>query len=729
MLTFDPLKIYYLVILGTDDPFDITPFQGFSVSWASVSWAMYRLVTMPADVLERSYTPRHIIAQRMGGVRPLAWAPLTLTALEGLSASQLGVFIVLFSGEKETADRVAVWMRAQEHPVMHITPFGVEGATHPDMFTIDMLQGFCSGTLNWCPERFTDEQREAAAAALPKWTEPPVIASGLKAHGHNVTRPNHMTLKRAWRSLEAGEPFISNSEQEYTEIIVESARAVRKVRRDTGIYGFHFLTLIRPELMLVEPALYRLHYKRVRPPGPFEGKAVSNALRLIQMQKGLSIKGSPTFFKQLQELPAARSLIGIRASELDTFTLGIGLRAAQTVSAVVRLSPGVNSVFPLLSNYARNIRSSKMEARLKTPRLFAALQRGLRDAVGNTRLAFMEEHGGPVKIVCDAPIELLPIGNLPLGMRYDCSRLNATPGNLLMQLLVEFHPTILPPEALQTMLVISTFSDDDPLKDILTGTLAATFKSLQGKANLVFKKARSTDEFVAALNDFDGAILIVDGHGADNADEPIGRLCIGKDLVDVWSLRGKLRVPPIVILSACDTHDIDASSHATVGNGFLALGAQTVLATLLPVGGVASAAFVSRLILRIADFIPAAIKDRRRVLSWGEVVSGMLRMLLASEVLDVFIGPPADIGTPRYNLQLETNDDINVNEDELWFDNLLRKIAAHRGQDLAAIEEKARSIIARAEAIRYMQLGNPEAIIIDDGKTRERLSAANGRLP
>ena len=65
---------------------------------------------------------------------------------------------------------------------------------------------------------------------------------------------------------------------------------------------------------------------------------------------------------------------------------------------------------------------------------------------------------------------------------------------------------------------------------------------------------------------------------------------------------------------------------------------------------------------------------------------------------------------------------INVKEDDGWFDNLLRRIATHRGQDLAVIEAKARSIIARAEAIRYIQLGNPESIIIDDGKTRERLS-------
>ena len=31
-------------------------------------------------------------------------------------------------------------------------------------------------------------------------------------------------------------------------------------------------------------------------------------------------------------------------------------------------------------------------------------------------------------------------------------------------------------------------------------------------------------------------------------------------------------------------------------------------------------------------------------------------------------------------------------------------------------------MLARAEAIRYVQIGNPEMIIIDDGKTKDRLA-------
>jgi hypothetical protein len=68
--------------------------------------------------------------------------------------------------------------------------------------------------------------------------------------------------------------------------------------------------------------------------------------------------------------------------------------------------------------------------------------------------------------------------------------------------------------------------------------------------------------------------------------------------------------------------------------------------------------------------------------------------------------------------------DINAREDEAWFDNLLKNISEHRKQDIATIEARAHSIIARADSIRYVQLGNPETILIDDGGTQKRIEEA-----
>lgn len=99
----------------------------------------------------------------------------------------------------------------------------------------------------------------------------------------------------------------------------------------------------------------------------------------------------------------------------------------------------------------------------------------------------------------------------------------------------------------------------------------------------------------------------------------------------------------------------------------------------------------------------------------------MLRMLLVSETLDVPIGPPSDLGTPRGDLQLESSNDINTEEDKDWYDKLLSRIAEHRKLDPVVVASKASAILARSEAIRYIQLGNPECVIVDDGKTRDRV--------
>jgi hypothetical protein len=147
---YDPLKLYYLVILGTDAPTDVTPFQGFSTSWRMVSWALEMLTILPADVLERSYAIEDAISQRMGGLRPLSWVPFNVSALEAVTAEELGVFIVLFSGEKECAERIAAWTKAQMRSVMHISTHDVGEACHVDNFTFDVLQAYCVEALKRC---------------------------------------------------------------------------------------------------------------------------------------------------------------------------------------------------------------------------------------------------------------------------------------------------------------------------------------------------------------------------------------------------------------------------------------------------------------------------------------------------------------------------------------------------------------------------------------------------
>ena len=113
MLGTDPLKIYYLVVLETSSPEDVTAFQGFSTSWQRLHWALHLLCTLPSDVLEKSYNIDAVSAQRMGNARPLYWLPVNIDALEQMNANDIGKFIVCFSGEEGSAHRVNTWVQRQ----------------------------------------------------------------------------------------------------------------------------------------------------------------------------------------------------------------------------------------------------------------------------------------------------------------------------------------------------------------------------------------------------------------------------------------------------------------------------------------------------------------------------------------------------------------------------------------------------------------------------------------
>jgi uncharacterized membrane protein YfbV (UPF0208 family) len=165
-----------------------------------------------------------------------------------------------------------------------------------------------------------------------------------------------------------------------------------------------------------------------------------------------------------------------------------------------------------------------------------------------------------------------------------------------------------------------------------------------------------------------------------------------------------VRCPPIVILSACDTQGVDASTHATVANGFLALGATSVLGTFLPVGGFSSAVFVARLMHRLAEYIPAMLKSVEHPLSWLEVIAGMLRMTVATEIINELVGVHGAIQTRQ-----RANIDINSRRTD-WFERLVENLAPEIGEEPTRVRKRALAAIARSDAIRYTHIGNPERI-------------------
>lgn len=581
----DLLKIRYLFVLE-GGAMDLTsPFQGFSHVWSDLHWAMRLVSELPSDVLEPRQSIDGVNAQRMGGERQLVWLPVDISALEPEPAEILGAYIVCFSGDPKTAARVDAWIGKQNVPVLHLKCTNEAEAKKLADFGLAELLDYCRTAFTQNQSRFSDVQRRSTETALENWQIRPLLPCKHPRLGHNIFLPNQMTLRRAGQDAWAESGWVGENETEYTDKTIESVRAALALRDEIGLHDLHRMFLPTPALILSEPALFRLSYKAVKAEGLFKDKTARQTLRMVQTQRGLHHPPNPEFMEAVQNSHAAQIIRQERSEELLTHTLAVGLRSASTAAAVMRLSPGVNHVFPKLDAYGSHVRSTKFKSRLKAGRLFASIQGALADAIGPERLDLIKNQIGPLKIVSDCPLEWLDIDGLPLALARNCSRINATPGNVMMIQLAKTEAINVPPSALERPLVVSSFRDNDPLRNIMKVSLQG-FRGSDGSVlDHQFTRVNSVDEFVDVLNAYQGAILIFDGHGAPNTIDPIGGIMIGSEKVDIWRLRNKVRVPPIVILSACDTQSVDARLHATVANGFLALGATTVLGTLLPVGG------------------------------------------------------------------------------------------------------------------------------------------------
>lgn len=699
MLHADPLKIIYLLVMDDDTFGSMSPFQGFGESWTDLHWAMRLIIHLPSDVAERSHSLEAVAPQRVAGLRPFLWQPINVSAFERLPPQFLPPCTVTFSGNPAVSDRVEKHI-GQKKTVLHF-PFDVAENLTIEEITSD-LSDFCFRSLWEARENLNQDQKRLVANLKRDWRRPEVEFEGLAIKGHNISLPNYMALQRVGFWFEKGRPFVGTKEQEYTDLILETAGAVRHIRREVRAARRDLPEQPTPNLILFEPALFRQSYKNSRPISGMHAE-INKAMKFFQQQKGLHNSISKEQLNRM--LSSSGAVIAeIRSSELVTQTLGVGLYAAASISPVMRLAPAVNHVHSKLTFFSRSVRSENAQARRKASRLFQDIQQSLAASVGPDRLHAISITSDPIKIISDAPLEWLPLDGVPLSLIKNCSRIPVTPGNLMMSRLIPKQSVTLYPDAIKKILVISSFTEDDPLRHMLRDALDSTKYLWGGTLSIEQIFVSSAQELEDALNSFDGSILIFDGHGAANDLTPIGTVLLGKNKFDVWDLRGRARCPPIVILSACDTQGIDASTHATAANGFLALGATSVLGTFLPVGGYSSAVFVARLMHRLAEYIPAMLKSVEHPLSWLEVIAGMLRMTVATEIINEISGVQEAIQTRQ-----SANIDINCRRTD-WFERLVVNLAADVGDAPTRVRKRALAAIARSDAIRYTHLGNPERI-------------------
>lgn len=414
----------------------------------------------------------------------------------------------------------------------------------------------------------------------------------------------------------------------------------------------------------------------------------------------------------------SRYLTQVNTEELSTFSTCLTVFSARTLTPVVRIEPSINSVRPFLSKIAHLARGNNNRRKFKINAAAKEATQHMSDSIAPEYQQLLAspkpEYREGIKLVTDLPLEWLRVDDLPLMMAYETSRVPVTPGNVNVEQLVVGRSVHLAVENFSKVLVIRSFDKHDPIRGMLEAAIGAVDLGhgvLPVSTKIV--DVESIEDFVSAWNAFDGAIVIFDGHGVAEDESGVGSLIIGGARVNILALRERLtQSPPIVIMSACDTHSVD-SGHATVGNALLMLGATSAIATFLPVDARYSASFIARLLLRVANYVPlAASSNLFRPLSWRSVVTGMQRMVFVTEILRELDGAGTTLSDSQIaDLQMAANTDINRGDHD-WYRRFLTGLSASVGESEDEIRSKISTWATLVDVMLYVQLGNPESIII-----------------
>jgi hypothetical protein len=724
---FPSIDIYYVLALPDWDPREVTPFQGFAPGLIDFIPLMEFIPTLPADIFDPALSLPDRLGRRRSGSAAWLWTPVNLSTLVAKrKPTPEQPFMVVFSADRKTARAVSNWRNGLRIRPVHLSFFPGGNAIHPAKFSREKLRLHLVALMHKAAELDKNVYIERHLEALSMWKGESRRPSSITFHSHNVTKPNELVLIGADEEPpqdEAGH-LIAASAEDYTQGITESAAAVMALWPQTEGRPAHGITAPWPDLILLGPSMYRGIVKRME--RAFDKPIIKSALRKLNSQRGYTLSipvtdenGAPA----KADMDAIGPILSMRGAEMKLTSAAVGLRAASSVAATIRLPPAVDRTGGVVSQLARFLRTHENPPPVKAARVFNAVQEALRNAIPAAHLDLIARSKTGIKIIADSPIEWLPVNGLPLGIRYDVSRINTTPGNLFLEQVRSAGPLFIPPDAFRDYLVLSMFDDGDRIAPHLrVGALTALDESRQpiiGK----FASPRTVEQFIAAIASFRGPMLIIDSHAEHPEGDVPGGLIISGNRFDVWSLAGKVRMPPIVILSACDTHPFDRS-HATVANGFLRCGATAVVATALPIRAPQAARFIMRIINRAVHF--GSIMNRAgRAVPWANVVGGVLRMEIATDVVRAFEEKGLYDSARARDLRLQANLDLNPLKPD-WYERLKDRVSAACAMPRLVWERELADVIASSDSIRYIHVGNPEAIMVADDRTAgAALEAAN----
>lgn len=317
------------------------------------------------------------------------------------------------------------------------------------------------------------------------------------------------------------------------------------------------------------------------------------------------------------------SIISDRAKEnsiLDSLSINFTL---DTKSPYVRL-PNLPSkdialwYSHMFNNIKRNSDLSEIE---KFNDNFHKISEKLKLSLDDGFIDIIVKHGKHIKFITDAPIEWVKYKDTPLGLIKSISRLPIIPGNILVNSAkLNFKREI--SKATVSFLIINALNPNDTLYK--NGKkLGELLKEYFPKHCVNYYEVTNKTDFIRIMNEYPTTFFIYYGHGSmpevsRNQSDQISKLHIGDDEIDMIELENNIKVVPVVtILGACQTQVLDAH-YLNIGNMFLGLGSQSVLATYFPVDGFYTFSLIESIFRHLKNFLsnqaPEYIKN------WSDII-------------------------------------------------------------------------------------------------------------
>jgi hypothetical protein len=718
-------RIYYFFPHAVQDERLNSPLGWYSPGLLESAGVVKLVSAMPMDIREPYSRERDVLLNRLSGVTWPTLLPVEIDSLGAVLEVVGPVFCVCITTDPAIALQVDQIIAGRAAPVLHASTVAAAGRQPFAGLSPEVVSAYVRRVLDALSTQ--EQTKDFVRACRTLLTERPhrrLRKHYLRVGHHNVTSPNELALAafgyKFTRERVVSKPIQeheSDPKARYISAICASSDAVRAERDqllDTKALG-----LEDHRLILAVATTYWGHFRRWR-----ELAHRVKAEERREFRKALaSVVQAQSYFQEIefdenrQPLISRyqRMLSGVWGTDLHAMTAALSVLSCATLCPVIRLEPRLNQLRGEIISLAQCIRIQVgTHHAWKVARLTERLGNKARSLVDEEflkRIDAPQQQGiEGIKLITDLPLELMPSDGVPLGLRFDTSRLSPFPGNLFWGVNIA-PPVHVPVSAFQDVLIIRSFKDDDRIRNVLEEALDAFSEGRFERVKYRFVDVSTAEEFVQTVNAFEGAVMIFDGHGRYDTDLGMGSLVVGGASLDLWALKRECRLPPVVLFSACDTQPIDGS-HSSVATSALALGARAVLATMFPVDARDSALMLARTLFRLEAFLPAASKIFR-LLTWRHVVSGMLRMSHTTEAARS-LNKRAQLGldgNALARIQLVANNAINA-WDHTWHRSWIEVIASESERSVEQIEELLIKHVGLTESMKYVQLGNPERIYI-----------------